>query len=159
MSIETQLLDKGQCVVCFEQTSDKVPCENCSNEFCCQSCIQTTISSSSESCRSGICFICRSKKLDVVIEVRNDTDTDTDDNRVNIKDAILAIIQICIISNIIYFLGAFARWFFYYDNTFLYYIGYNEDFPGTVICNFTYGIACIIILKLIYKSCTSSNRT
>ena len=76
MPLAEPLVDRGQCIVCFEPTSEKIPCENC-DEYCCAECVQTTVSTSSESCRTGICFVCRNRQLDdVVINVRNENNTE-----------------------------------------------------------------------------------
>ena len=157
------LLDKGQCVVCFDETSDKMPCKNCRACFCCEGCIEKTITTSSESCRTGKCFLCRDKNLDVVIPVitrpallrpRPESVIQVRNNSENCKTYLKRVIAILLFIAFMYIAGATARWLNYNDDkSFLYYLrgsGTLSSTFSTIMDNYLSGIIVIVIVGFLY---------
>jgi hypothetical protein len=143
--------NQGPVYCLLRQTSDRIPCASCS-EFCCEECVNKTITTSSESCRSGICFVCRNKSLDVV--VHNPVNPEITPGQRREHNGLKIFSGYILIFSIVYVCGAFARWF-YGENTFVYFLGgaYNESdyIVLSIIYNLISG-GCVFLIFLFILS-------
>ena len=157
-----------QCVVCYELTTQKLPCPTCRDKdiYCCLSCVERSVRESSESCQTGLCFVCRDQQLDVRIDVHSlDPNTQLEvqsSHRLQNRkyECCKCFIKFLLGFCICYVVGGSLRWFNCPQcHRYIYYLsGYPDYFSETVLGNLITGLGFCIFLHMIKTCLRGQNR-
>lgn len=153
-----------QCVVCYEITTQKLPCPTCRDKdiYCCLSCAERSVRESSESCQTGLCFVCRDQQLDVRIDVRSQAYREYREYRPQNRkyECCICFIQFLLGLCICHVVGGTLRWLHCPQcHRYIYYLsGYPDDYSETVLVNLITGLAFCIFLYLVKTCFRGQNR-